>query len=1212
MGSEGPYVGDERLRVGLLGPVRAVLGDAELTLGPARQRAVLAVLAVRAGQVVSRADLIEAVWGRAAPPSAASAVYLYISNIRRVLGESRDVLASVGNGYTLRLAEDQVDTVVFDDLVAKAAALASSGHYRGAAGALEEALALWRGEAFSGVPGPFADQERTRLVESQIRAVEAFAAARLELGMHVEVAAELGPLVQDHPLRESLRELLMVALSRSGRHAEALEVFQETRETLMRELGAEPGPALRAVYARILAGDEAIGAGNEIPLSVMPPHVAIARSDVRLFVGRTAEVATVRERVAEVLSGRGGIVWIEGEPGIGKSELLIEALADVERLGCQLGWAVADEPDVRFPLRLVLECLGIEPKSPDADRAELARQLRSRAGASDGDPITTAVDRMLALVDRMCVHGPVVLVIDDLQWADEASVFVWRRLAAATRQLPLLLITCARVGHGRPELDQLRSRAAVITLEPLPPKDVESLTGSIVGGRPGRLLRRVTDQAGGNPLYLREMVGGLVRDDAVDLVDGIANIDEAQVEAAPRSLVAAVERTCGALPERTHEVLRWMAVLGPEATIDNVVCLTGREQPELRDALVDAVEANVVFGEGPRLVFRHPLMREAILGGVPAPVRAVLHREAAKTLAAGEAPPIRVAEQLAATISDLEPWVAGWLAAHVSEVANHAPLIAADLLERVIANIGPRDPDREVLLAVLVRVLFRLTRDPEAQARQALAVSTDPVRSEELRQLLAAVIYRDGRREDAIRTLTEHPLHDAVPDEWRLRRKSLHAHLRRDVSDMDAAEVSARAAHADAERDGDDYLVAHALQTRWLVDSVRRDHETALRHVDAAIDAVRGKAELAEMHFNLLDNKLFTLQNLDRIADGDETLRAAMELVAEHKLPVGPQVSAAVHHYWTGRWDEALLELETITEDGPTITYAGLMDAGPAGLLLHGVSALIAGRRDDRAAQAANLDAAERYLLITDSERESCDFLLAARALAARQRGDLEGALAELGPVLDPAYAEMMLRHQWLPDVVRLALEIDDTERVSEALAVAEMEAGRELVPARAYAALHRCKALATGDPEPALVAVAHYRTVGRSLELAFALEDAAALLAGRGFAEDATAAFAEAMRTFASLGARWDLARAKSRMNWFGIREPIRVVPGATAGAQAVGWDALSAIEKQIAGMVASGLSNPDIAARMSLPRRIVQAHVGRIMAKLGVGSRAEIRQAS
>jgi DNA-binding SARP family transcriptional activator/DNA-binding CsgD family transcriptional regulator len=1195
------------LSVRLLGPVCAFTGDAELELGPPRQRAVLAVLAIRAGQVVSLADLIEAVWGQNAPASAASAVYLYISNLRKTLGGNRDLLVSTTSGYTLRLSADHVDITVFDDLCAQAAKLASSGHHRGAARALGEALALWRGEAFAGIQGPFADQERTRLVESRMRAVEAFAAARLELGAHVELAAELGTLVQDHPLRESLRELLMVALSRSGRHAEALDVFQEARETLLRELGTEPGIALRAMHARILAGDEAISARTEVPLSVMPAHVAaIAQSSSRLFIGRADEVAKVRHRVTDVLSGRGGMVWIEGDPGIGKSELLIEALAGVETLGCQLGWAIADEPDVRFPLRLILECLGISLKSPDTDRAELARRLRVDRGTDDSDPISAAVDRMLALVDRMCTHGPVVLVIDDLQWADEASVHVWRRLSAATRQLPLLLVTCARTGHGRSELDQLRSRATSIALEPLPPDDVESLTGRLVGGRPGKLLRRVADRAGGNPLYLREMVRGLVRDEAVDLIDGVAHIDQAQLEAAPRSLVAAVERTCGALPQRTHEVLRWMAVLGPSATLANVVALTGRASDVLRAALVEAVDANVVFDEGPRLVFRHPLMREAILGNISPPVRGVLHREAAKLLAAGDAPPIRVAEQLVAAMSGLASWVADWLVTHVTEVANHAPLIAADLLEAVLAAMHDGDPSREVLLAAQVRVLFRLTRDSEVQAKQALSASTDPVRTEEMRQLLAAIIYRNGRRADSIATLTESPVDPSIPSEWVQRRKFLLAHLVRDVTDIDAAEVSAISAYTEAVANGETGLVAHALQTRWIVDTVRRDHEAALRRIDDAIDIVRGKPEFAGMHFNLLDNKLFTLQNLDRISDADATLRSATELVLEHRLPVGPQVSAAVHHYWTGCWDEALYELDAITEDGPAITYAGLMDAGPTGLLLHGVSALIAARRDDRASLAANLDAAERYLVITDSERESCDFLLAARAFAATQRGDLVGALAEFAPVLDPAYAEMMLRHQWLPDVVRLALEIPDMARVEEALAVAEMEADRELVPARAYAALHRCRALATGDPESALVAVEHYRLVGRPVELAHALEDAAVLLAGLDQREEAISLYGEAVRTFVGLGARWDRGRARARLGVFGIREPICAVSGGD------GWDALSAAEQRIADMVAGGLSNPDIAARMSLPRRIVQAHVVQIMEKLGVGSRSAIRRAS
>ncbi|ALG10236.1 hypothetical protein AOZ06_28085 [Kibdelosporangium phytohabitans] len=468
---------------------------------------------------------------------------------------------------------------------------------------------------------------------------------------------------------------------------------------------------------------------------------------------------------------------------------------------------------------------------------------------------------------------------------------------------------------------------------------------------------------------------------------------------------------------------------------------------------------------------------------------------------------------------------------------EHLNLLAADLLERVLATIGPPDPSREVLLVALVRVLFRLTHNPESQARQALTASTDPARTEELRQLLAAIIYRNGRREEAIRTLTESTVDDVVPDTWRQRRKSLLAHLCRDVTDIDEAEVDAKAAYAEATRDGDDYLAAHALQTRWLVDSIRRDHQAALRHIDAAIAMVGGTPELADKHFTLLDNRLFTLQNLDRIADADATLRSAAGLAAEHRLPVGPHVSAAVHHYWTGRWDDALLELRTITEDGPAITYSGLMDAGPEGLLLHGVSALIAGRREDHAAVAANLDAAEKYSLITESARENCDFLLAARAVAALRRGDPVAALTELAPVLDPAYAEMMLRHQWLPDVTRIALEVHDTARAEEALAVAEMEAARERVPARARAALLRCQALITGDPEPALTAVSHYRSVGRPVELASALEEAATLLAKRNLPRDAAAAYEEAVRSFASLGARWDVTRAAARLTRLGIR---------------------------------------------------------------------------
>ncbi|GAA3680733.1 BTAD domain-containing putative transcriptional regulator [Lentzea roselyniae] len=1201
-----------RLRVDMLGPVRAVFDDTEIPLGPGRQRAVFALLASRAGAAVSREELIAAVWGDSAPASAAGSVYTYVSALRRALAatgaaDTKEFLVSTKNGYSLRLDPQLVDVMVFDRLVARAEGLTGQGDHRQAAELLAQALALFRGEPYSGVPGPYAEHERFRWAERRLVAVEALATARLVLGAHAELAAELGALVRNHPLRESLHALLMLALSRGGRQAEALEVFREARETLLYELGTAPGAVLLEAHAAVLSGmDEQC---EPEPAALGTPHPA----DSTVFVGREVELGRLRTRLAELAAGVGGSVWIEGESGIGKSELLAVGLADAERLGCQVGWAVADQLAGRFPLQVILECLGVEVSSSDPWRAELALQLRAGEPADrsvdDNDPIQKAVDQLLALVDRMTANAPTVLVLDDFQWADESSAYLVRRLAAATRQLPLLLVTCSRSRHGRVELDQLRSRVRgnggdVLVLEPLSSGEVDSITAHLVGGRPSPPLRRLTARAAGNPLYLREMIGALLREHAVDLIDGVAHVEEWKVVNLPCSLSAALERTSQALSEQTRKVLCWAAVLGSEATTARIVGLSGWGAAEVSRAIEDAISANLLAQEPPRVVFRHPLVREVLYEGIPVSIRQTMHRRAAQALAGARAAASRVAEQLIAAGSVQDDWVIGWLVDNAAELSNRAPQIAAELLERVVDVIGSRDPRREVLLAALVRVLFHLARAPEKQARQALAISTDPARSAELRQILAAILLKRDRRDLAIRTLTEVEPDAAVPEIWRLRHKLLLAHLKRDLTNVDEAEASAKDAHAEAIMAGDSYLVSHALQTRWLVDSVRRDHRAALRHVDEAIEAVRGKPGLAAMHTSLLDNRVFTLQNLDQLKEADEALRAADELVVAHRLPGGPQVSAAVHHYWTGQWDEALLELETTAEDGPAISYSGLVDPGSSGLLLHGVFALISLRRNDSATAAAHLDAADQQLISTAAERESCDFLLVARSLAAAQRGDAKQALDAVAHILEPAYSELMLRHQWLPEIVRLAIEVRDEERLAAALEIAELEAARETVPARARTALQRCRALATGDPDLAMLAVEHYREVGRRVELAAALEEAAVLFAKAGRRDEAEAAYVEAADIFTALNARWDLAVAAERLGEFGIDHDQESVGVRVEG----GFDTLTPVERRIAGLVASGWSNPDIALQMSLPRRLVQAHVTRVLDKLGVRSRTQI----
>jgi DNA-binding NarL/FixJ family response regulator len=191
-----------------------------------------------------------------------------------------------------------------------------------------------------------------------------------------------------------------------------------------------------------------------------------------------------------------------------------------------------------------------------------------------------------------------------------------------------------------------------------------------------------------------------------------------------------------------------------------------------------------------------------------------------------------------------------------------------------------------------------------------------------------------------------------------------------------------------------------------------------------------------------------------------------------------------------------------------------------------------------------------------------------------------------------------------MPDLLRLALAAGDHERAERALEIAKMEAAREKTPARAHTALQRCQALIDGDPEPLLAVADHYRTVGRSVEMAATLADAAVLFAQRDQAEYAQHALAAAVTTFTDLGAALDIARVEDRLRRYGIH---RTAPTDDHPA-VVRWRGLSEAEQRIAGLVAVGRTNTDIAGELALSRRTVQLHLSHIMRKLGAGSRAEL----
>lgn len=591
------------MRVELLGPVRAFRGAGEVVLGPARQRAVFAALAVRAGRPVPIGDLVEAVWGPGAPASAAGGVHGYISRLRRALEPGRaprstgTLLTNGPAGYTLKLAPAQIDATVFERLIERARQDGQTVAW------LDKALGMWHGEPLAGVPGPLAETERARLGELRLTAIELRAEARANSGEAHGLPDELAVFVREFPLRERIRELQMLTLYLCGRRSDALEAFRDARATLAEELGVEPGIALRRLHERILAHDVLLKR-PKTRLHVLPKKVAPRyRTTVdRPFAGRVSELDRLRTMSSRVLSGHGGVAWVEGDPGVGKSELIVRALGSVRGRDVQVGWAVADELSNRVPLRVILDCLGIDSPGPGA--------------AED------AASRVLDLVDDLCTRSPVILVVDAMEWADEASVLVWHRLAAATATRPLLLLSAARPVPRGETLTRLRRALHddVLELGPLAFTEALTLHQNLIGAAAGPRLQRLVEHTPGNPRYLIALSEALTD---LKTENGVSELRDDYVT--PRSLLETVRRDFDVL---SHEALRWGALLGDEFTLSAIATLTRKRPSEL---ITVFEEAGVIDDSGARLAFRHPLFREACYDGIPVATRAALHRQLAET-----------------------------------------------------------------------------------------------------------------------------------------------------------------------------------------------------------------------------------------------------------------------------------------------------------------------------------------------------------------------------------------------------------------------------------------------------------------------------------------------------------------------------------------------------------------------------------------------------
>ncbi|MFI1409072.1 BTAD domain-containing putative transcriptional regulator [Streptomyces sp. NPDC020707] len=330
------------LRFAVLGPVRVGRGEEDLALGSPQQRVVLAALLLRRGRLVTTAELVHAVWGENPPMAAVPVLRTYVSRLRKVLESGRTsdgsgvVIVSAADGYLVRVPEDAVDLGVFEQRVERAAKLRAGDELSAASQLLHTALGQWQEIPLAGLAGPLAESERSRLNETRLSTLEARFDIDVELGRHVAVIPELRALTGQHPLRERLCELLMIALYRSGRQAEALASYRTTRNTLVAELGIEPGASLRHLHRSILAADASLELPAPPRRAAVPAAESMTRpaqlpADPATFTGRHSELDQAR-----ALLPNGGdhkatmpITVVSGMAGVGKTALAVRFAREI-------------------------------------------------------------------------------------------------------------------------------------------------------------------------------------------------------------------------------------------------------------------------------------------------------------------------------------------------------------------------------------------------------------------------------------------------------------------------------------------------------------------------------------------------------------------------------------------------------------------------------------------------------------------------------------------------------------------------------------------------------------------------------------------------------------------------------------------------------------------------------------------------------------------
>lgn len=574
----------------VLGPVRVWRDGETRPAGSPQQRALLAALLLRESHTATADELIEDLWGEEPPSQALPAVRTYASRLRKIFDPG--LLLSESGGYALRVESRALDLHVAQEMAQGAERLRDDGDIAAASDLLNRTLGIWDGEPLAGVPGPYAEAQRVRIEEWRLQLLESRIDMDLTLGRHTEVVAELTALAAAHPLRERLRELLMLALYRSGRQSEALAVYADTRRLLADELGVDPRPQLVELQRSILQADPELVTSSHVPPTAWPDEPrrpSQLPAPVPDFTGHASLVAELTDRL---VSGRSPVLAVSalaGLGGVGKTSLAVH---------------VAHQVRPHFPDgQLYVDLRGSHSQSVDP-AAVLGSFLKS-LGAPDS-AIPGPLEERAALY-RATLEGRRVLVL-----LDNA------RDAAQVRPLLPGSDGCAVLITGRSRMLDLAG-AHLVDLDALSPDEALQLFARIVGEERVAAEREATlevvEACGLLPLAIRIAASRLaarrtwtVSVIAAKLADERRRLDELQ--AGDLAVKATFELGYGQLGPAQARAFRLVSLAdGPDISLAAAAAVLDLPVEETEDLLESLVGTSLLEADAPGRYRYHSLVR---------------------------------------------------------------------------------------------------------------------------------------------------------------------------------------------------------------------------------------------------------------------------------------------------------------------------------------------------------------------------------------------------------------------------------------------------------------------------------------------------------------------------------------------------------------------------------------------------------------------------